>query len=391
VFLVVIIFIYSICVNVLGTRDTSNRSIPQLRALSHPMHIPLGKSNRPALNGWALTFHDEFNGTTLNTSVWNVEDYGLYHYQNCCLYFGSQSFTSRAVFLEKHGLHIISNKDRSGKVYTSGAVTTENKFSFLYGRVDISARFPWGQGMWPGLWMLTANADREVDIMEMVNDPTVVYQTYHLNVPVSNTAAPQCVIVGQNLSRAFHVFTLIWNISSLTWYIDGRQTCHIVNAIPKTPMYLLLDAAVGGSWPGLPDMSTTFPQSAVIDYVRVYQASRQSPCSGLQVTSPLQLADTTLALGTSIRGTVTYANLCTLPFVLLDLRIVVRTLHGRNADFGNKGPMILRAGQSVTIDAARVIDSRDLTGVGYAFSSFETLDGKWHSDGTNLVKFTVTS
>ncbi len=102
-------------------------------------------------------------------------------------------------------------------------------------------------------------------------------------------------------------------------------------------MYLLLDVAVGGDWPGLPDPSTVFPQSTLIDYVRVYQASIKSPCSGLQVTSPLKLASTTIATGGTIAGTVTYTNRCTTPFAFLDLLIAVRTPDGRNADFGNKG------------------------------------------------------
>ncbi len=390
-FIMLIIFIYSVCINVLETHDTSNSSIPQIKPLDQRARLSMGKNDGPDLKGWALTFHDEFNDTKLNTSVWNVEDYGLYHYQNCCLYFGSQYFTSRALSLEKDGLHMISNKTPSKNVYTSGAITTENKFSFLYGRVDIRARFPRGQGMWPGLWMLSANADHEVDIMEMVNNPTIVYQTYHLNIPLYNLAAPQCMVTQPDLSRAFHVFSLIWNTSSLTWYIDGRQTCRVVNIIPETPMYLLLDAAVGGDWPGSPDLSTVFPQSTVIDYVRVYQASLRAPCSGLQVTSPLQLAGTTIAFGASISGIVTYTNRCTLPFVFRTLLISVRTIDGRSADFGNKDPMTLRPGQSVTINASCVIKSRDLIGVGYAFSTFETPDGKWHSDGTNVVKFTVTN
>jgi beta-glucanase (GH16 family) len=388
-FIVVIVFIYSICATVLETKDSKNTSFPQLAPLEHSIPLPLGGSNRPDLKGWALTFHDEFNGTTLNTSVWNSEDYGKYRYQNCCLSFGSQYFTYNAISLRNGYLSIVSKKKNLGNAnYTSGAITTENKFSFLYGRVDIRARFPSGQGMWPSLWMLTTHADREVDIMEMVNDPTIIYQTYHLNVPTYNIAAPQCIITRQNLSRALHVFSLIWNASSLTWYIDGKQTCHISNDLPKTPMYLLLDVAVGGDWPGSPDMSTTFPQSMVIDYVRVYQASSKSPCSGLQVTSPLRLANTILSSGDTLSATVTYTNRCTLPFAFLELLIAARTALGTNDDFGNKGAMTLQPGQSVTIDASRIIQS-DLGGIGSAFSSFETPDGKWHSDGTDLVNFTM--
>ncbi len=391
VFMVVIIFSYSACATISETKNTSNTSFPQLAPLSQATPLPLGGSNKPDIKGWTLTFHDEFDGPSLDTSVWNVEDDGKCRYQNCCLNFGSQYFTYNANSLKNGYLSIMSNKRHLGNAnYTSGAITTENKFSFLYGRVDISARLPIGQGMWPGLWMLTADAGHEVDIMEMVNDPTVVYQTYHLNVPTYNTAVPQCVISNQDLSQAFHVFSLIWNASSLTWYIDGKQTCRVTNDLPKTPIYLLLDVAVGGDWPGLPDMTTVFPQSTVIDYVRVYQASSNAPCLGLEVTSPLQLTNTTLSSGDTLAGTVTYTNRCTMPFVFLDMLIAARIEDGTNDDFGNQGPMTLQQGQSVTINASRIIRS-NLASTGYAFSSFETPDGKWHSDGTNLVNFIMTN
>ena len=390
-FMVVTIFSYSACATIPETKNANNTSLPHLSPLSQATPLQLGGSNKPDIKGWALTFHDEFDGPSLDTSVWNVEDYGKYRYQSCCLNFGSQYFTYNANSLKNGYLGIMSNKRRLGNAnYTSGAITTENKFSFLYGRVDIRVRFPKGQGMWPALWMLTANADHEVDIVEMVNDPRVVYQTYHLNVPTYNTSVPQCVITNQNLSHAFHVFSLIWNPTSLTWYIDGKQTCRITNNLPKTPMYLLLDAAVGGDWPGSPDITTAFPQSTIIDYVRVYQASSNSPCLGLQVTSPLQLATTTLNSGETLAGTVTYTNRCTLPFVFIDMLIAARTENGTNDDFGNKGAMTLQPGQSVTIDASRTIQS-NLPSTGYAFSSFETPDGKWHSDGTNLMNFTMTN
>ncbi len=204
--MMIIIFSTTACAN-LGGKNTGNTSLPQRSALTHSPPLLLGGSNRPDIKGWALTFHDEFNATTLNTGVWNIEDYGKGRYQNCCLYFGSQYFTAKAISLHNGELDITSDKNNNGNVgYTSGAVTTENKFSFLYGRVDISARLSGGQGMWSGLWMLTGDAGHEVDIMEMVNNPTIVYQTYHLNSPTYNTAVPQCVITR---TKSFPCFSCI--------------------------------------------------------------------------------------------------------------------------------------------------------------------------------------
>ena len=340
----------------------------------------------------ALTFDDEFTTASLNTSIWNIEDYATDHYQNCCLKFGTQYFTTRDVSLNQGMLRLRSeNRTLGGRDYTSGAVTTENKFSFLFGRVDIRARIPWGQGMWSAFWLLTSNADHEVDMMEMVNNPTKQYQTLHMNIPSYNTFVSQCNVQNQDLSTGFHLYSLEWYPTSLSWFIDGVQTCHMTQSIPQTPMYLLLDTAVGGAWPGSPDASTMFPQYTDIDYVRISQPPSYNSCSGLLVKSPLHMDQKTLARGGTIHGTVTYTNACNTTFVLKTLIVASRKPCGGNADFGNKsGPVTLAPGQSVTITGSRVIQMNDPIGQWDAFSSFQTPDGVWHPDGTNLQYFTVT-
>ena len=341
-----------------------------------------------------LTFDDEFTETSLNTSIWNIEDYGTDLYHNCCLKFGPQYYNTQDVSLNQGDLRLTSEKRTVGTYnYTSGAVTTENKFSFLYGLVTIRARLPQGgKGIWPAFWLLTNdNKSNETDIMEMANDPTLAYQTFHANVPIPNSYISQCITHEPDLSADFHTYTLNWSPGSLTWFIDGTQVCQVTQDVPQTPMYLLLNTAVGGSWPGSPDANTVFPQYMDIDYVQVWQTDPNTSCTGLQVTSPLQLSTTTIARGRTITGTVTYTNNCTTSFALSNLIVGSRKSDGSNADFGNKtGPLTLLPGQSVTLNASRVIAAGDPLGQWDAFSSFELADGTWHNDGTNLQYFTVT-
>ncbi|MBA2394999.1 MAG: glycoside hydrolase family 16 protein [Ktedonobacteraceae bacterium] len=341
---------------------------------------------------WTSIFDDEFDEASLNTGVWNIEDYGTDRYQNCCLKFGAQYFTAQDSSLDQGHLRFTTeNRSLGGRQYTSGAITTENKFSFLYGRVDISARMPRGQGMWPALWMITGNIDHEINIMEMANDPTIAYQTFHMNIPTYNTYVFQCISHQPDLSADFHLYSLIWYPTSLAWYVDGIPTCHIAQYVPQTPMYLLLDTAVGGPWPGLPDATTVFPQYTDIDYIRVYQTAPYTTCSGLQVTTPLQMIQTSVARGTIATAKATYTNTCTVPFVLNNLIVASRTSTGSNADFGNKaGAVTLQPGQSVTVNASRLIKTTDPVGQWDAFTSFQTPNGAWHPDGTNLIYFNVT-
>jgi beta-glucanase (GH16 family) len=227
----------------------------------------------------SMLFDDEFNGTQLDTSRWNAVATDPESPPVCCLAFGLEAWLPRNVAVTDGSLLLISRSEPfADKSYTSGAVTTEGKFSFLYGRVDIRARLPQGQGLWPAFWLLPVNqsswdspwkAPYEIDIMEMLGQqPNTVYMTNNWNDAADQE---QCRHVGPNFAADYHVFSLVWSPTAITWYIDGVQRCQVTEGVSHTPMYLILNVAVGGSWPGAPDDSTSFPQAASIDYVRVSQ------------------------------------------------------------------------------------------------------------------------
>ena len=221
---------------------------------------------------WKLIFDDEFNGTYLDTSKWNVEDYGPAGYQNCCLYDGSQYYTSQALSFSNGSLQITTKKQTiEGHSYTSGAITTQNKFSFLYGRIDIRVKLPKSQGFWPAIWLLPNGnhtpAPFEIDIMEMLGEtPHIVYSFNHWG--NHQTTARY---VGPDFSQGFHVFSIVWEPQEIAWYIDGVQRSQTSQGISNQKMYLIINAALGGMWPGAPNKNTITPQSMYIDYVRVYQ------------------------------------------------------------------------------------------------------------------------
>jgi beta-glucanase (GH16 family) len=150
-------------------------------------------------------------------------------------------------------------------------VTTQSKFDFLYGRMDIRAQLPYGQGIWPAFWLLPTVqpaplASHEVDIVELLGqDPNLAYMVNHWY-----TSRRYCTFTGPDFSRGYHVFSFVWSATSLEWYIDGTRRCEVTEGIPDTKMYLLLDTYTGG-WPGPPDQTTPFPEYTLIDYVRIYR------------------------------------------------------------------------------------------------------------------------
>jgi len=121
--------------------------------------------------GYSLVWNDEFEGSSLNENDWNFE-IGAGGWGNSELqYYRKENTTVKDGFLS-----IEAKKQSSGSsIYTSSRLTTKGKRNFKYGRVDIRAALPEGQGMWPALWMLGENissigwpACGEIDIMEMI-------------------------------------------------------------------------------------------------------------------------------------------------------------------------------------------------------------------------------
>ncbi len=224
--------------------------------------------------GYSSTiFDDEFNGTHLDTTKWNIESQDPGGSRSCCSYHQPTYFTPQDVSAGNGNLVLETEKrNYNGYNYTTGMVQTQNKFAFQYGRIDIRAKLPGTQSIWPGFWMLPPNETKpafEIDIMELLGkDPRTVYMTNHWD---SNSNYQQCQYTGPDFTASYHVFSVIWQPGSLTWFIDGIQRCHITQGVANTSMYLLLDTCIGGKWGGSPDNTTVFPAYSSIDYVRVYQ------------------------------------------------------------------------------------------------------------------------
>jgi len=170
-------------------------------------------------------------------------------------------------------------------------------FSQTYGRFEARIKIPSGQGMWPAFWMLGDNISSvgwpkcgEIDIMENVGkEPGLVHGSLHG--PMTTGAATDLTSTvslptGKDFAAAFHLYAVEWEPDVVRFYVDDTLyatfTANSVASTPTTagswvfdhPFFLILNVAVGGSWPGPPDATTAFPQTMLIDYVRVYTAKR---------------------------------------------------------------------------------------------------------------------
>ena len=237
--------------------------------------------------GMTMVWSDEFNTQTLNTGNWTYETGGSGWGNNELEYYTSNS---KNLFLSGGYLIIEAREETVGSnKYTSARIKTQNKKTFTYGRIDVRAKLPKGQGLWPAIWMLGNNITQqgygwpacgEIDIMEFLgNDPGKVYGTVHWGV-----AGGSHSYIGGNYSlttgdfnSSFHVFSLQWDDSMMTFLVDdvpfySASKTDIGSNYPfDKPFFFIMNVAVGGNWPGNPDSSTTFPQRMIVDYVRVFQ------------------------------------------------------------------------------------------------------------------------
>lgn len=226
-----------------------------------------GAASAAEPRGWRLLWSDEFDGPAVDPSKWAIEDAALVKNNEV------QYYAPDEVYIEDGCLVLRSRKRSTGnREFTSGLVETRGKFSLAFGRIEIRAKLPRTQGLWPAHWMLPDNGSwpPEIDIMECVgSQPNLITMSLHTGMwPDLHSQSED--FIGDDYSADFHTYAIEWEPKEIRWFIDGVKRFSTADSIPQIPMYLVLNTAVGGNMPGEPDETTEFPQYHFIDYVRVY-------------------------------------------------------------------------------------------------------------------------
>ena len=245
---------------------------------------------------WELVWADEFDGTAVDQARWSFQigdgcDINLCGWGNNELeWYLAENATVADGFLT-----ITAKQEQvGGKNYTSTRMRTINKGDWTYGRVETRAQMPVGKGLWPAIWMLPTTetyggwaASGEIDIMEYVGDKSAeVLGTLHYGAPWPNNQFSSNTFTLQEgtFNDDFHVFALEWEPGEIRWYVDDvlyatqnnwSTTGGTFPAPFDQDFHLLMNVAVGGNLPGNPDASTVFPQTMVVDYVRVFREVSQ--------------------------------------------------------------------------------------------------------------------
>lgn len=200
-----------------------------------------------------------------------------------------QSYTNRTENVKvENGYLLITAKKESfnGASYTSARLTTKGLFEQAYGRFEARIRVPYGQGIWPAFWLLGANCDEvtwpqcgEIDIMEYRGqEPTTVLGSVHgPGYSGANAITKSYSLLNDRFDTGFHIFGIEWGPDYINYYVDDVLYNQITPSNVKGewvfdhPFYIIINLAVGGNFVGAPNSETVFPQTMLVDYVRVYK------------------------------------------------------------------------------------------------------------------------
>ncbi len=266
----VLVFLAAAC----GSGDSASPATPS------PTPTPA-----PGTSGWTLVFADEFDTPgALDPAKWGYE---IGYIRND----EKQYYTSRAENVRAEGGNLLIEARKEpyqGYGYTSASINTRGRFELTYGRVEVRAKLPTGNGTWPAIWMLGTNIGQvgwpacgEIDIMENVGfDPTRIHGTVHTAAynHVQGTAKGASVTIA-NPWEEFHVYAMEWYPDRIDVFVDGQKYFTFRNEGTGSrtwpfdkPQYLLLNLAIGGSWGGQKGIDDSrFPHRYLVDYVRVYK------------------------------------------------------------------------------------------------------------------------
>lgn len=245
----------------------------------------LGVSDRPS---WA----DEFSGSAgrpPNAHRWHF-DVGATGWGNDELERYTRS-RSNARLNGRGQLEIVARRRRGGGTrrgdYSSARLTTKGKFAFRYGRVAIRAKVPAGRGLWPAFWMLGTGFPRvdwpfcgEIDVFENIGaEPNRVFGTVHGPGSLSDSGVGGWLDASDSLARSYHVYSATWRADRVVFALDGIAFTTVLRAsypegqqwVFDRPMFMLLNLAVGGEFPGSPSSQTHFPARLQVDWIRVWE------------------------------------------------------------------------------------------------------------------------
>ncbi|TKC09540.1 family 16 glycosylhydrolase [Pedobacter frigoris] len=236
---------------------------------------------------YQLIWADEFNTSgSFNANNWQYSPRGTVAW--------NKYMTATPTYASQNGTNLVLRMDNAtiagdAVPYHSGGVQSNGKFNVKYGKIEVRAKFTLGQGSWPAIWMMPDSPVQyggwpnsgEIDIMEHVNNETVMHQTIH-NASVTNANGGSTATHSASYTQAdYNTYAIEWSPVSIKFFVNNILQYTYSKAVGANwqqwpfdaPFYLILNQAGGAGWPG-PITNSNLPFSMQVDYVRVYKLSQ---------------------------------------------------------------------------------------------------------------------
>lgn len=264
--------------------------MPTVAPTPAPLDTPVPIPPDPP-TGWALVWHDEFDGDVIDPANWTFDLGGWGWGNGEAQYYTARPENARV----ENGLLVIEARQEKyeNSYYTSARLVTQGLQTFQYGRIEARLKVPRGAGLWPAFWMLGADFQRdanqptqsnwpfvgEIDIMEHVGrEPDLIFGTAHGPGYSGALGLGKWNRQTYDIADAFHVYAVEWDVDGIRWFYDGEEYFNLTREVVgdrewvfDRAFFLILNLAVGGQLAGPIALDTTFPSNLYVDYVRVYQ------------------------------------------------------------------------------------------------------------------------
>ncbi|HEX2586176.1 MAG TPA: glycoside hydrolase family 16 protein [Steroidobacteraceae bacterium] len=230
---------------------------------------------------YKLIWSEEFNGDSLSSRKWRITQQGANFNNEDQAYLKEQvRFRDGLLVLKCEKQHWDGPSGRSdirgsvSREYISGEINTRESWKFA--RIEVRAKVPpRNKGILSAFWMTPADRSwpPEIDIAEILGShvDTAVF-TNHWGTPENRTFNASSYR-NDDLSTAFHIYSVEWDETEIRWYLDGVQRAKSTKGVPAIPMIVRISLPVGPDWEGNPDATSVFPQELLVDWVRVYSRS----------------------------------------------------------------------------------------------------------------------
>jgi len=236
---------------------------------------------------WTLTWSDEFEGDSLSLPDATKWTYDIGTGQDGWGNQELQSYTNNPenVSLDGKG-NLVLRAIRVGNTFTSARIKTEGLFSQKYGRFEARLKTPYGPGLWPAFWLLGDNINEvswpqcgEIDVMELRGQmPNIIAGSIHgPGYSAGNAITKSYALPNARFDTQYYIFAIEWDENKIDFFVNDFLYHRIEKEdVPGVwvfdqAFFMILNVAVGGTYVGFPTSQTPFPQTMIVDYVRVYQ------------------------------------------------------------------------------------------------------------------------